>query len=788
MSTVAEILIVDDTLTDIRLLNHVLIEAGYTTRLAQSGETALQSISLRQPDLIVLDIKLPDMDGYTICRHLKLNQATFDLPVIFLSALYESSSKVQAFEAGGLDYVTKPYQPEEILARIHLHLTHQRLQKQLAEQNRQLQQQDATLNAIFAAVPDLLIRLGADGTYLDRFNRGNMLSLTDGKSCIGKNLREFLPSDLVNRRMYYIQRALETHETQVYEQEVEFDGNIQYEECRITKITDDDVLVMVRDVTDWERSKQDLQKARDVAEQANAAKSQFLANISHELRTPLNGILGFAQLLDDDPALTDDQRESLDAILHAGEHLLELINDLLEMSKIEAGKAALQTSRFNLSNLLKDLAFQFHLDLEKKGIVLYLDCAPSLPTQIETDERKLRQILINLLSNAIKFTDQGHITLRARAEYDRAQPPTVLKPDPSPDAQQNLLHATPVTLTLEVEDTGVGIAPEELPKLFQVFSQTQSGQTIGKGTGLGLAISRHFAEMLGGTIRATSAPGVGSTFQVQVQAIALEDAPPDAWVNQRILGLAPGHWVPRILVVENQDENSRVITKLLLQLGFQVQLAKNGEVAIALWQSWKPHLIFMDMHMPVMDGYEATRQIRQRAAQKDRLRAGATSGHADDAPNPVIIALTASAFKDQRERMKAAGCDEIICKPFRMTDLCRAIARHLGVRYRYASATAPTDQSDQHFTPSPPLSSERSPVAPPAPAPPDTLTPEALSAMSIAWLAELHHASLILNTAQCLELIDQIPLEQAPLAQTLNALVNDFRFDIISDLTDLTRH
>lgn len=356
-----------------------------------------------------------------------------------------------------------------------------------------------------------------------------------------------------------------------------------------------------------------LRFAKEAAEAANHAKSAFLANMSHELRTPLNAILGFAQLMGRDAALTSRQGESLEIINRSGEHLLNLINDVLEMSKIEAGRITLNPERFDLRRLLQTLQEMFQIRAEAKHLSLQFDLAAELPQYVLTDEGKLRQVLINLLSNAVKFTDKGKVTLRAGKED----------------------KGNSTYLYFEIEDTGTGIAPEEIDSLFQPFVQTTSGTQAREGTGLGLTISRQFVQLMKGDIQLTSTLGQGSIFRFDIQVTAVEQPETPQQVSRgRVLRLAFDQPIYRILVVDDRLENRLLIEQLLQTVGFETMTASDGQEAIAAWQTWHPDLILMDMWMPVMDGYQATRQIRV----LEKLQPNST--------HTAIVALTASAFEE----------------------------------------------------------------------------------------------------------------------------------------------
>jgi signal transduction histidine kinase/DNA-binding NarL/FixJ family response regulator len=393
---------------------------------------------------------------------------------------------------------------------------------------------------------------------------------------------------------------------------------------------------------------EDLREANKTAEAASRAKSAFLANMSHELRTPLNAVLGFSRLMQDDPQSTSSQQEKLDIINRSGKHLLTLINDVLDMSKIEAGRTLLETRPFDLGELVRDVVDMMRVRAEEKGLQLLLEQSSRFPRVVDGDAPKLRQILINLLSNAVKFTDQGGVTLRLTSR-------------PGSDAKQ-------IELLCEVEDSGPGIAAEDLKRIFKPFAQLgeQNGQ---EGTGLGLTITRQYVELMGGRISVESEPGKGALFRFSLPVrkalendiAALSPAP------GRVAGLAPDQPEYRILIAEDQPDNLLLLKTLLENAGFTTRGAENGKQAVELFEQWRPQLILMDWRMPVMDGMEATKRIRALPHGKE----------------PRIVALTASAFTDERNEIMASGHDEYISKPFRAEEIFGCLRRLLGVEFIY---------------------------------------------------------------------------------------------------------
>jgi PAS domain S-box-containing protein len=410
-------------------------------------------------------------------------------------------------------------------------------------------------------------------------------------------------------------------------------------------------LVVLHDITPTKQAEQELRRARDAAEAASLAKSTFLATMSHELRTPLTSVMGFSQLLSRDPEVSAEQRECLEIINRSGEHLLTLINDVLDMAKIEAGQMQVLEMPVDLRALLEDLRDLFALRSGRKGLALEVGLAGDLPQRIWADERRLRQVLINLLGNAVKFTERGVVRLWVQAEP--AQPG----------------QAGPRCRFL-VEDTGVGIAGQQLEQIFEPFCQVADGQTIREGTGLGLTISRGFARMMGGDLSVESRQGQGSCFTLELPLRAVvESRAPGAKAEELVVGLETGSPPCRMLVVDDNPDIRRLLVRLLAPLGFELREAADGAEALALAQSWPPHLVWMDLHMPLLNGAETARRMK-----------------AELSPAPVVIALTASIVADEHSAAQAAGCDDLLCKPVRPRQLLETAQRWLGLRYRYAPA------------------------------------------------------------------------------------------------------
>ena len=628
------ILIVDDTPENLQVLSATLLDRGYKVRGVINGKMAIRAARAGSPELILLDIKMPEMDGYEVCTQLKTQAKTSEIPVIFISALDEVLDKVTAFQVGGVDFITKPFHVAEVLARIEHQLTIQRLKKQLLDRNTELQQ------------------------------------------------------EIIERK-----------------------------------------------------------KAEEAAAAASLAKSQFVANMSHELRTPLNAILGFTEVMSRDSFLGDENLENLRIINRSGQHLLELINDVLDLSKIEAGIIALDERSFDLYLLLDTLEEMFQIKAETKNVQLKFFVQPNVPQYIKTDEKKLRVCLINLLGNAIKFTlDGGRVWLRVSLESKQQLVESEIYP--------NYTSGESCLILFEVEDTGVGIAAAEIDTLFDAFVQTEAGRNAGDGTGLGLTITKKYVQIMGGDIGFKSVLGEGTSFKFNIRVFPATSSEITVPTLQRVIGLEADQPIYRILAIDDNQENRRLLVKMLQPIGFEVREAENGHQGVEIWESWQPHLIWLDTRMPVMDGFEAVRQIRTKEKQTQW--------------RTVIIALTASTFEERKGEIIAAGCDDFVRKPFQEQILFDKMACYLGVRYIYQELPRlPVGGLGRYFV------SEK----------PDSFFGGLLAQMPQSWVQELYEAANDVNEELAIEIVDRIWESHPTLAHALKDLLTDYRLDKIMDLT-----
>ncbi len=404
--------------------------------------------------------------------------------------------------------------------------------------------------------------------------------------------------------------------------------------------------------------------AKEAAEAANRAKSVFLANMSHELRTPLNAILGFSQLMLHDGRFTSGQRENLEIIERSGDHLLGLINSILDLSKIEAGRMEVQPEDFDLYLLLLDVGEMFGLRTRQKGLQLEVILDPQVPVWVHADQGKLRQVVINLLSNAVKFTDEGGIVLQVTVNRERNAPN---------DSSMGFCD-----LLFEVRDTGAGISGEEMEHLFEAFVQTSSGRVSQQGTGLGLALSRQFVRLMGGELTVTSEAGKGSIFRFNLPVWEVTAQTGEKVERGRVIGMVPNQRAAdgrryRLLVAEDDDNSRHLMMQMLQQFDFEVQCVENGQAAVEVWERWRPHLIWMDMRMPVMDGFTATRRIKDSPGGTET----------------VIIAFTASTFMEERGKILGAGCDDFVPKPFQEEAIFAKLEQYLGVHFLTEASAEP---------------------------------------------------------------------------------------------------
>ncbi|MGD9364064.1 MAG: response regulator [Desulfobacteraceae bacterium] len=647
----ANILVVDNESDDLDRLTKLLTSHGYRARSAHNSQSALQAARQIAPQLIILNIHMPPVDGFEVWQHLKCRSDRKDIPIIFIGPYEKKATRVRAFQAGGVDFIAKPIQEIELLSKVRTFLDLQWIHKS-----------------------EKLLRLRLESIL-------------------------FPDEDISDRDLGDILDTLEE---------------------------------IVRERT------AELTQTKEQAEAANEAKGTFLSHMSHELRTPLNAILGFSQLMDRDPNLTEKQAENLELIHQSGKHLLTLINDVLDMSKIDAGRESLNLTVIDLCRFMRRTAEMFKSKALARGLTFSLKMAPDTPSHIQCDEGKLRQILINLVGNSLKFVESGSIEIRVWS-----------RPVDTKQKSDNLLGVRhPIKLFFEVQDTGPGIETKLLEKIFEPFVKGRTDGPDDSGSGLGLTISRNFVHLMGGQISAANRQGKGASFAFHILAgQATEADVRDQGSPHHMIGFYPEKDTKRILVVDDNQTSRLLLTRLLLDVGFEVKEAEDGRKAVALFLKWMPHLIFMDIRMPIMDGKAATKIIK--ATEKGR--------------KVPIIALTAHAYKEERKEILSAGCDDFIRKPFEEDALFAAMARHLNLKFF-------SDKSPQRD--SQPLLND------------SHVTIEALSEISPPLLNQLRQSALMLDMKKINDCIYQIQSTHPSIGGLLKKLAARFQFGEICDMAD----
>lgn len=640
---VAKILIVDDAPANLDVLIATLRESNFSITIAPSGEKALELAPIFLPDIILLDIRMPGLDGFETCKRLKKDSATKDIPVIFLSADTDPFDIVKAFEIGGLDYITKPFNREEILVRIRTQLRTQTLIKELEESQRELAHSHARIRATVEKAFDGIITLNQQG-IIQSFNpAAERIFQYLGSEVIGKDIELLIPSSCQTTTQDSIKNTQGTIKPKLLGDRCELIGKRKNGSSFALDLALNGTHVrnelfftgIIRDISERKQLEKELKRTTLAAQEASKAKSEFLANTSHEIRTPLNAITGFAGILlklFKQDRVDKNFEEYLNIIIKSGNTLTEVINNVLDLSKIESGKMEVNKIPFDLQVVVKGAFCIFkHVALEKK-----IDFQYSIESQVKTfilsDRVKLNQILTNLLGNAIKFTDSGSIDLKVEKSNE--------------------------SILFTVEDTGIGIPSDRLKTIFTPFEQIDSS-LIRKyeGTGLGLAISKKMVEVLGGEIWVNSIEGEGTSFffTIPYDEQLAEKPKIDSYDNITFLK------TNKLLLVEDNEENLTLAKVLLQEMGLEPIIARNGVEALEQAKKYQPDLILMDVQMTVMDGLEATARIRKIASL---------------AKTP-IVGLSAHALTEHKEQGLKAGLDGYLTKPLELDKLIPILLKYL---------------------------------------------------------------------------------------------------------------
>jgi signal transduction histidine kinase len=641
----ATIVLADANISDLASIERILARHGYTVRSTHTSRNAVQTIEEISPDLIIIDVRLPETGGIEVCRHLKAQERFRDTPIIFVDDIEGTAEKSRAFKTGGADWIVKPVEKWELLAKIETHLKLFYMVKSFASQK----------------------------------NQGKPKGITDTERQLMKQ-RDRL-------------------------------------EATVKKCTSQ------------------LTIAKEQSKAANITKNIFLSHMSHELRTPLNAILGFSRLMERDANLTEKQAEHLDLIHQSGVHLLNLINDVLAMAKTDAGIEALDMKVTDLPQFVERIAVMFKSRTVGRGLTFSLNMMPHMPRYVTCDERKLQQILTNLMANSLKHTQTGGIELKVWSpDYDSK----------THNAVSNKNNGK-IKLSFEVRDSGKGIETDRLKTIFDPFFSEPKDGAAKTGTGLGLTVSRNFARLMGGDITAANRRGKGARVTVHI-TVELASNPPEQ-VHYRIAGIDSAKIGKRILVVDDNDTSRLLLSELLHDVGFAVKEAEDGRKAVALFFEWRPHLIFMDIRMPLMDGIAATKMIKATEAGR----------------HIPIIALTAHTIEEERQKIIAAGCDAFIRKPFEERELFEVMAKQLNLAFilKRARKTHP-------------------PPSQPGPHP----SIEALAKLPPSVLEKIKQSSLVLDMEKTNACIDDILAENSTLGESLKSLATRFRYNDIFKLAD----
>jgi signal transduction histidine kinase/DNA-binding NarL/FixJ family response regulator len=503
-----------------------------------------------------------------------------------------------------------------------------------------------------------------------------------------------------------------------------------------------------------------LREAKVAADAANRAKSEFLANMSHELRTPLNGILGYTQILQRSKNLPEKEHHRLEIIQQCAYHLLTLINDILDLSKIEASKLELYPTDFHFLGFLQGVVEICAIRAEQKGVAFVYQPSPKLPAIICADEKRLRQVLINLLGNAIKFTETGSVVFKVNVLEDKEEsvPKSRALPIPEETSSKPRPKIQNQTIRFQIEDTGIGISPEQLEKIFLPFEQVGDGKHRVEGSGLGLAISQKMIQMMGSTIQVKSQLGQGSVFWIDLSLPETVKLTQSATVGDRttIIGTAGKKRV--ILIVDDRWENRSVIVNLLEPIGFATVEATDGQEALDKAAEFKPDLIITDLRMPVLDGFEMMRRLRQSRELKD----------------VAILVSSASVFDSDQQKSLDAGANDFLPKPVQADELFEKLKKHLGLEWIYSLPDEDPTLEDRTRSPDSTLAvPTQEPRSPENPLDTSNLVPP--PAEELAVLLDLAKQGRIKSLLEQAERIERLGDQFVPFATQLRQLIKSFQ-------------
>ncbi|MDD5229275.1 MAG: response regulator [Methylococcales bacterium] len=716
-------------------LRQFLARRSTTLYLAKNGEEGLKIFEKHRPDMVITDILMPIMDG------LKMGEVIRTLcpkvPIIITTAFEEPRFFHRAIDLGVSQYVSKPVDLD-ILETALLECAHS-IRADIALSEIQERTAELLLSQHIAKLSNWKLDFASEKiAWSEEF----LHILEVNAANFGDNYSDFLavvhPEDRERVQQIYYAHLQSDDAYDIEHRLLLADGRIKYvhERCQTERDNDGkplQTLCVVQDITarklfevEMEQYHQhledlvvvrtsELEKAKNEAEAMNHAKSVFLANMNHELRTPLNAILGFAQLMDRDPLLCKTHRDELKIINRAGQHLLALINDVLEISRIEAGHTAIENSPFDLEDVLLATEEMIRTRAEAKGLNFKVERLGVLPHFVQGDAHHLRQVLLNLLGNAVKYTRHGSVTFRI----------------------------TPMNrgIHFEIMDTGLGITTVDAENIFHPFYQVETNRVKSEGSGLGLTISQNFVRLMGGEIIVSSAPNVGSTFEFTIQLPSVKSPVILSKILGHVIKLSAGQPHYRVMVAEDNPDNRLLLTLLLEDVGFDVCGVENGQQAVKVFQVWHPDFIWMDMEMPVMNGYEATPLIRASLPHGQIVK---------------IVALTASVFKEERDAILATGCDDMLAKPFNEDQLFEIMRQQLSLKFDYATEVKGVALATENLL--------------------ETVN---FKLLSDDIRADLYHAAELLDVEAVLELVAKIKTHYPDHANVIEAWVAEFHFEKI---------
>jgi PAS domain S-box-containing protein len=659
----SKVLVIDDVQMNAALLAKIL-SPKYEVLSASNGATGVELARKEHPDMILLDILMPGMDGYEVCRQLKNNPQTHDIPIIFITSMQEDESELKGLEMGAVDFITKPFNIPIVKRRVETHTSlkqardrlaamNERLEELVLQRTEQLEKANLELQASEAAYRDIFEN-AAEGIFQATPEGQPLLANRAMANMFGYDSpKEFMDgvTDLATQlyadpkqREDLLQRLLAEETVTGYELEAKRkDGASFYAQISARAVIEaGDIAFLegtVLDVTERKRREM-AEREREAALAANKAKSKFLASMSHEIRTPLHSVLGLLNVVLH-TKLDLEQRDYLETAHEAAGHLLSVVNEVLDFSSIEDCKITLEQEDFDLRMTMASTIKTLGVNASGKGVELSLDIDPDVPALLKGDPGRLRQVIINLVGNAIKFTDQGSVHVKVCFETSGSD-------------------TNRVRLRFEIRDTGRGIAPQKLETIFESYAQATPGRTNVTGAGLGLAISKQLVSLMGGAITAASEEGRGSIFSFTAEFA--QGDPAAARAKRLSPPLAPSGKSLRILLVDDSPINRKVAELHLHKMGYDVASADSAAQALELLKSLIFDLVLMDVQMPGMDGVEATRIIRKGERGVNQ-------------PNVPIVAMTAHAAPEFRRRCMEAGMNDHVAKPVNFYELAAIIHR-----------------------------------------------------------------------------------------------------------------